>query len=319
MSTTTDRESKSPGQFKVVGTRPIRHDGVDKVTGRAKYGADILMAGLLHGKMLRSPHSHAVIKSIDTSKAEALPGVKAVATAKDFAIVDDKVLDFSETRGSVRMAAENVLASKKVLYKGHALAAVAATSPHIAEEALGLIHVEYEVLTPVLDVQDAMKEDAPLILENITTRFRVERFGTGEDTGVVSNIADHLQWKRGDLEQGFKDADVIVEREFHTKMVHQGYIEPQTSTGLWGADGRVTIWTSTQGIFPIRTSTAAILGIPESRVKVVPMEIGGGFGGKQSPYLDPVVAILSKKSGYPVKIAMTRKEVFEGTGPTSGT
>ena len=319
MSTTTDRESKNPRQFKVVGTRPIRHDGVDKVTGRAKYGADILMAGLLHGKMLRSPHSHAVIKSIDTSKAEALPGVKAVATAKDFAIVDDKILDFSETRGSVRMAAENVLASKKVLYKGHALAAVAATSPHIAEEALDLIHVEYEVLTPVLDVQDAMKEDAPLILENITTRFRVERFGTGEDTGVVSNIADHLQWKRGDLEQGFKDADVIVEREFHTKMVHQGYIEPQTSTGLWGADGRVTIWTSTQGIFPIRASTAAILGIPESRVKVVPMEIGGGFGGKQSPYLDPVVAILSKKSGHPVKIAMTRKEVFEGTGPTSGT
>jgi CO/xanthine dehydrogenase Mo-binding subunit len=320
MTTTTDRESKGPGQFKVVGTSPIRHDGADKVTGRAKYGADIQMVGLLHGKMLRSPHSHAVIKSIDTSKAEALPGVKAVATAKDFAIVDDnKVLDFSETRGSVRMAAENVLASKKVLYKGHALAAVAATSPHIAEEALELIQVEYEVLTPVLDVRDAMKEDSPLILENITTRFRVERFGTGEDTGVVSNIADHLQWKRGDLEQGFKDADVIVEREFHTKMVHQGYIEPQTSTGLWGADGRVTIWTATQGIFPIRTSTAAILGIPESRVKVVPMEIGGGFGGKQSPYLDPVVAILSKKSGHPVKIAMTRKEVFEGTGPTSGT
>ena len=183
MTTTTDRESKGPGQFKVVGTSPIRHDGVDKVTGRAKYGADILMVGLLQGKILRSPHSHAVIKSIDTSKAEALPGVKAVATAKDFAIVDDnKVLDFSETRGSVRMVAENVLASKKVLYKGHALAAVAATSPHIAEEALELIQVEYEVMTPVLDVQEAMKEDAPLILENITTRFRVERFGTGEDT-----------------------------------------------------------------------------------------------------------------------------------------
>ena len=319
MTITTDRGSKSTGQFKVVGTSPIRHDGVDKVTGRAKYGADIQMVGLLHGKMLRSPHSHAIIRSIDTSKAEALPGVKAVTTARDFAIVDDKVLDFSETRGSVRMAAENVLASKKVLYKGHAVAAVAATSPHIAEEALGLIQVDYEVLTPVLDVQDAMKENAPLILENITTRFRVERFGTGDDTGVMSNIADHLQFKRGDVEQGFKDSDVIVEREFHTKMVHQGYIEPQTSTGFWGADGHVTIWTSTQGMFPIRTSTAAILGIPESMVKVVPMEIGGGFGGKQSPYLDPVVAILSKKTGHPVKIAMTRKEVFEGTGPTSGT
>jgi xanthine dehydrogenase molybdenum-binding subunit len=310
---------KDPEQFKVIGTSPVRHDGVDKVTGRAKYGADVQMAGLLHGKILRSPHSHARILSIDTSKAEALPGVKAVTTSQDFAIVDDnKVLDFSETRGTVRMVAENVMASKKVLYKGHAIAAVAALNAHIAEEALDLIDVKYEVLTPVFDVQEAMKEDGPLLLENVTTSFRIERFGVGEDTGVISNIAEHLQLQRGDLEQGFKDAVVIVEREFHTKMVHQGYIEPQTSTGFWGADGRVTIWTATQGIFPIRASTAAILGIPESLVKVIPMEIGGGFGGKQTPYLDPVVAILSRKSGYPVKITMTRREVFEGTGPTSG-
>ena len=240
----------NPDQYKVIGTSPVRHDGVDKVTGRAKYGADVQMTGLLHGKILRSPHSHARILSIDTSKAEALPGVKSVATAQDFAIVDDNtVLDFSETRGTVRMVAENVLASKKVLYKGHAIAAVAAINAHIAEEALDLIDVQYEVLTPVLDVQEAMKEDAPLILENITTSFRIERFGPGEDTGRLSNVADHLQWHRGDLEQGFKDATVIVEREFHTKMVHQGYIEPQTSTGFWGADGRVTIWTSTQGTF----------------------------------------------------------------------
>ena len=319
MTIIADKGSQSPGKFKVVGTNPIRHDGVDKVTGRARYGADILMAGLLHGKILRSPHAHARIRSIDTTRAEALPGVKAVATAKDFPIVDDRLLDFFETRGSVRTVAENVFASQKVLYKGHAVAAVAATSPHIAEEALDLIQVDYEVLPAVLTVQDAMKEDAPLLLDNMTTRFRVERFGMGEDTGVKSNVADQLQFKRGDVEQGFKEADVIVEREFHTQTVHQGYIEPQTSTGLWSSDGRVTIWTATQGIFPIRASTAAILDIPESMVKVIPMEIGGGFGGKQAPYLDPVVAILSRKSGHPVKIAMTRKEVFEGTGPTSGT
>ena len=319
MTIIADKESRSPDQFKVVGTSPVRHDGVDKVTGRARYGADIMLPGLLHGKILRSPHAHARILAIDTSKAEALPGVKAVATARDFPIVEDKILDFFETRGSVRSVAENVLASQKVLYKGHAVAAVAATSPHIAEEALGLIQVDYEVLPAVFTVHDAMKEDAPLLLDNMTTRFRVERFGLGQDTGVKSNIADQLQFERGDVEQGFKEADVIVEREFNTQTVHQGYIEPQTSTGLWSSDGRVTIWTATQGIFPIRASTAAILDIPESMVKVIPMEIGGGFGGKQAPYLDPVVAILSRKSGQPVKIAMTRKEVFEGTGPTSGT
>ena len=319
MTATTDREGRAPGSFKVIGTRPIRHDGVDKVTGRAKYGADINLAGMLHGKILRSPHAHARIRSIDTSRAEALPGVKAVLTARDFPIVEDAILDYFETRGSIRTVAENVLASDKALYKGHAIAVVAAESPHIAEEALDLIQVDYEVLTPILDVREAMREDAPLLLDNMTTRFRVERMGMGEDTGVKSNIADHVQFKRGDLEQGFKDADVIVEREFTTQSVHQGYIEPQTSTGLWSSDGHVTIWTATQGIFPIRASTAAILGIPESMVKVIPMEIGGGFGGKQAPYLDPVVALLSKKTGKPVKIAMSRKEVFEGTGPTSGT
>ena len=319
MTVTTDRESKSLGEFKVVGTSPIRHDGVDKVTGRAKYGADIQLVGLLHGKVLRSPHSHAIIRSIDTSKAEAFPGVRAVVTARDFPVVGDKIVNFGETRGSVRMVAENSLASKKVLYKGHAVAAVAAINAYVAEEALRLIEVDYEVLTPVLDVQEAMKEGAPLLLENITTRFRVERFGTGEDTGVNSNIADHIQFKRGDLEQGFKDADVIVEKDSYTTMVHQGYIEPMTSTGFWNADGHVTIWTSTQSAFMIRNATASILDIPESMVKVVPMEIGGGFGGKQVPYLDPVVALLSKKSGHPVKIVMTRREVFEGTGPTSGT
>ena len=237
MTATTDREGRAPGSFNVIGTRPIRHDGVDKVTGRAKYGADINLAGMLHGKILRSPHAHARIRSIDTSRAEALPGVMAVLTARDFPIVEDAILDYFETRGSIRTVAENVLASDKALYKGHAIAAVAATSPHVAEEALDLIQVDYEVLTPILDVREAMREDAPLLLDNMTTRFRVERMGMGQDTGVKSNIADHVQFKRGDLEQGFKDADVIVEREFTTQSVHQGYIEPQTSTGLWSSDG----------------------------------------------------------------------------------
>ena len=319
MTTKADRKTKSPRQFKVVGTRPIRHDGVDKVTGRAQYGADTQMAGLLHGKILRSPHAHARIRSIDTSKAEALPGVKAVATAQDFPIVEDQVIDLAETMDNARMLADNALAHDKVLYKGHAVAAVAATDPHIAEEALHLIEVDYEVLPTVLTLHDALKEDAPLLHEQMTIMAVAKRFSRGEDTGVKSNIASHIQFKLGDLEQGFKEADVIVERELSTQTVHQGYIEPHASTGFWAPDGHVTIWTSTQGHFGIRAQTAAITGVPESMVKVIPMEIGGGFGGKLTTYLDPVVAILSRKSGRPVKIVMTRKEVFEGTGPTSAT
>ena len=315
----TAAESKEAAKYKVVGTRPVRHDGLDKVTGRAEYGADIQLAGMLQGKILRSPHAHARIRSIDTSKAEAPPGVKAVTTAKDFPIIEDRAIDFAEIMGNARMMAENVLAHDKVLYRGHALAAVAATNPHIAEEALGLIEVDYEVLPAVLTVHDAMREDAPLLHDDMTTRFRVERFARGEDTGKKSNIGGHVQFARGDLEQGFSEADVIVEEEFNTQTVHQGYIESHVSTASWASDGRLTIWTSTQGPFAIRSLTAAILGIPESQVKVVPMEIGGGFGAKLVAYLDPVAAILSRKSGRPVQMIMTRTEVFEGTGPTSGT
>ena len=319
MTTTVRQENESSSGYKVVGTRPIRHDGYEKVTGAAKYGADIQMPGLLHGKVFRSPHAHARIRAIDTSKAEALPGVTAVLTSKDFPIIQDRIIDLAETQCNTRLMAEHVMAHEKVLYKGHALAAVAATSPHIAEAAVKLIQVDYEVLPTVLTLHDALKDDAPLLHENMTTRFRAERTGRGEDTGVQSNVAGHLQHKLGDPEKGFKEADVILEREFHTQTVHQGYIEPHAATASWGTDGRLTIWTCTQGAFAIRASTAAITALPESMVKVIPTEIGGGFGAKITTYLEPVAAILSRKSGRPVKLVMDRKEVFEGTGPTSAT
>ena len=319
MTTTADRDSERKRKYKVVGTRPIRHDGLEKVNGVAKYGADIQIAGLLHGKILRSPYAHARIRSIDTSKAEALPGVTAVVTSKDFPIIEDQVIDFAETQSNVRMMAEHVMAHDKAVYQGHAVAAVAATSPHIAEQALAFIQVDYEVLQPVLTLHDALKEDAPLIHENMTTRFRVERFSRGDDTGVQSNIAGHIEHQLGDVNKGFTEADVIVEREFQTQTVHQGYIEPHAATASWAPDGRLTVWTCTQGAFAIRSSTAAMTGIPESMVKVVPTEIGGGFGAKITTYLEPVAAILSRKSGRPVKIVMSRQEVFEGTGPTSAT
>ena len=298
--------------YKVVGTRPVRHDGVDKVTGRALYGADMILAGLLHGKVLRSPHAHARIKSIDTSRAEAHPDVKAVVTAADLAPMSPIP---QVARQGVPIG-ENILARDKVLYKGHPIAAVAAVNAHVAEEALALIDVEYEVLASVSTVMEALKPDAPALHEHWIER------GGDDYIAASKNIADHEQHSLGDIEAGFAAADQIFEHEYTTKTVHQGYIEPHTATAFWAANGapndRLTIWSSSQGHFGMRDSTAQVLGIPNSQIKVVPMEIGGGFGGKTLAYLEAVSAALSKKTGKPVKSTMTRIEVLEASGPTAG-
>ena len=310
MATTTERP-----QWKVVGTRPIRHDGTDKVTGRAKYGADVQMPGLLHGKVLRSPHAHARIKRIDTSKAEALPGVMAVVTNKDLPDPPEGPLTFGELYQLVphTWMYEKYLARDKVVYKGHPIAAVAAANPHVAEEALSLIEVDFEVLPPLMDPLEAMKEDAPLIHENLTTREM------GADTGKKSNVSAHQQVVVGDIQEGFQQADIVIEREFRSSPVHPGYIEPQNSTALWDADGHLTLWTSTQGQFPVRQQVAHFFDIPVSRITVMPVEIGGGFGGKVTIYLEPLAALLSRKANHhPVKVVMNRAEVLEATGPTSG-
>ena len=295
-------------EYKVVGTRPIRHDGTDKVTGRAKYGADFSASDLLHGKVLRSPHAHAKIKSIDVSKALAYPGVKAVITGQDMPISK------MESPGrTAKFASDNVMAREKALYKGHPVAAVAAVNAHVADSAALLINVEYEVLPPLMTVQQAMKDGAKPVHDDVTTTE------LGERTDKVSNVATHLRFEQGDTDKGFEEADIIVEREFTTATVHQGYIEPQNAAALWNADGNVTIWTSTQGSFSAREALAGVLDLPVSKIKVVPMEIGGGFGGKIPIYLEPLAALLSQKTGQPVKLIMSRDEVFESTGPTSGT
>ncbi|MDP6597346.1 MAG: xanthine dehydrogenase family protein molybdopterin-binding subunit [Candidatus Poribacteria bacterium] len=300
-------------KYKVVGTRPIRHDGEDKVTGRALYGADFTTTGLLHGKVLRSPYAHARIKSIDTSQAEAHPGVKAVITAADMPEVEDGIVTLGEGgAANLKFLQNNILADSKALYKGHAVAAVAASNPHIAEEALALIQVDYEVLPPVMDVKEAMGRDAPLLHEDLKTT------SLGQKSDTPSNVAKHLQAKEGDIEKGFAEADEIVEREFKTATVHQGYIEPHNATALYRADGHLTIWCSTQGAFEVRDQIEKILLMPVAKIKVVPMEIGGGFGGKIPVYLEPLAALLSKETGQAVKLIMDRADVFEATGPTAG-
>ena len=295
-------------EYKVVGTRPIRHDGTDKVTGRARYGADFDEAGMLHGKVLRSPHAHARMKSIDASKALEYPGVKAVITGQDM-----PVAQMENPSRYAQFASDNIMAREKVLYKGHPVAAVAAINPHVAETALRLIDVQYEVLPPMMNVRDAMKDDAPLLHDDLTTTE------LGEDTAKHSNIVTHFRFEQGDLEKGFAEADVIVEQEYTNASVHQGYIEPQNGAALWNSDSQVTVWTSTQGAFTARDMLASVLDLPISRIKVVPMEIGGGFGGKIPICLEPLAVLLSRKTGHPVKFVMSRSEVFESTGPTSGT
>jgi CO/xanthine dehydrogenase Mo-binding subunit len=301
---TTNSET-SLQAYQVIGTRPVRADGEDKVTGRAVFGADMRLPGTLYGAVLRSPHAHARILSMDTSQAAALPGVKAVVTAADFPA--------PESLGDgARYLRENTLAGQKALYAGHAIAAVAATSPHIAAEALLRIQVTYEVLPPVLDVRQTMQAGAPILLDDLRTDE------LGQKGSAPTNIASHSRIERGNVAQGFAQAAYIVEREFDTASVHPGYIEPQAATAQMSADGQVTIWCSTQAAFSIRDDVASVLQIPQGKVRVIPTEIGGGFGGKNNAYLEPVAALLSQKSGYrPVKMAMNYSEVLAATGPTS--
>ena len=298
--------------LKIVGTRPLRPDGVDKVTGRARFGADYNLPGQLIGKVLRSPHAHARIKSIDVSAALALPGVKAVVTREDFAEMPDEMAAVGELMINFRDVTRNMMAREKVLYDGHPLAAVAAVSESVARKALALIKVEYEILPHVIDVVEAMQPGAPLLNENQYTA------GVKPKPERASNVAKRLEFGHGDLAAGFAQADVIIEREFNTKPVHQGYIEPQACLASYSEDGQADLWTSTQGHFVFRAQCAKVLQMDVAKIRVTPTEIGGGFGGKNNIYNEALAIALSRKSNHPVKMVMTREEVFRGTGPTPG-
>ena len=294
--------------FNYVGTRPDRPDGVDKVTGRALYGADMVAPGMLHGAIVRSPHAHARIVKIDTSKAEALEGVKAVVTRADFS---DAVQFAPGMKGETWNVLENVMAGEKSLYDGHAVAAVAATSPLIARDAAKLVEVEYEVLPHVTDVDKAMAEDAPVIREGVTEKSVPE--------GMHPNVVRYHESGHGDVEAGFAEADLVIEDSFKTEATHQGYIEPHACLGNLGGDGKGEMWCCTQGHWNVQKVCAALLGIETSQLRVTASEIGGGFGGKTTVFIEPVALALSRKANKPVKIVMSRSEVFRATGPTAST
>jgi CO/xanthine dehydrogenase Mo-binding subunit len=299
-------------KYNIIGTRPIRPDGVDKVTGRAKFGADHRVAGQLIGKVLRSPHPHARIRSIDVSAALKLPGVKAVVTRDDFKDQASEFVPAGEMLINYRDVVRNIMAREKALFEGHPVAAVAATTDAIARAALKLIKVDYEILPHVIDPVEAMKPDAPLLDEEMFTA------GVTPPPTKPSNVAKRVEFTLGDVDKGFKDAEVVIEREFNTKPVHQGYIEPHACVASVSEDGSAELWTTTQGHWIVRAHCARLLGWDITKLRVTSSEIGGGFGGKTVVYLEPVALALSKKAHRPVKMVMSREEVFRASGPTSG-
>ena len=282
--------------FQTIGQRPIREIDRDKVTGAAVFGNDVTLPGTLVGLVLRSPHAHARIRAIDTRKALKVKGVKAVITNADFPEL--------RTGGAGDIAKDN-LAWDKVLFHGHGVAAVAATSTEAANKALKKIRVDYEVLPHVTDLEAAMADDAPIL--DATLGY--------EGHEGPSNIYEHVTQSHGDVAAGFSEADVVLERTYRTPTVHQGYIEPTACLATFRNGGQSTIWTTTQGHFGIRDSVALMCGLATHELKVIPTEIGGGFGGKTTAYLEAIALMLSKQAGRPVSMRMSREEVFRCAGP----
>ena len=298
------REEETHREYRNVGKPVVRIDGAGKVTGETVYADDMQLPRMLHAKVLGSPYAHARIKSIDTKAARAHPGVEAVFTAAD---LPPYKMNTSNRRGII-------FPEEEVLFHGQPVAAVLAGDPHIAEEALSMIEVDYEALPPVVDPIAAMVEDSPLVRSALSDVDRSEERGhvtadveQKEAEGKPSNIASQMNFKRGDIEAGFAAADVVVEHTWRSAIVHQSYIEPHSTIADYDASGELSVWTSSQAPFYIRDELAQTLGLPENKIRVTATEVGGGFGGKI--YLQELmVAALAMAVRRPVKYIMSRKE-----------
>jgi len=296
--------------YRILGHDTPKVDGVAKVTGQAVFGADVKLPGMLVGKVLRSPYAHAIIRYIDVTEATALPGVKAVVASDDFVeLIEGRPTAMGTASANNVYLSSEVMARGKTLFVGHAVAAVAATSEAIANDALALINVRYEPLPHVLDAREAMQPNAPMVHPLL---FAKTPDGRPKTPG---NLAEHLVYERGDVNEGFGEAHSIIERHFKTGSVHHGYIEPDSEAAWVDADGTVTVWANTQSIYSQRQNIGLLLGILQSKIKVIPTEVGGGFGGKESVRTSALCVALSRKSGLPVGISLTRDEVLRATGP----
>ena len=304
---------KTTRDVRGVGLAIPRPDGPEKVTGRVQYVADLQPRGLLHAKLLRSPHAHARIVRIDTSRARALPGVRAVLTAADI----------PELKRRAPTRAHAVLAIDRVVFVGQPVAAVAADELAIAEEALDLITVEYEPLAAAVDPLKSMQVGAPGVAEAGTEADTSEAMAHGAvavdradaPPPKAANVAQQSRLHRGDVARGFAESDLVLEKTYRVPMVHQGYLEPHAVLAEWDRTGFLTLWASTQGSFNTRSEVADVLGISENQIRVIPMECGGGFGGKIRALCEPITALLARATGRPVRYVMTRREELEAGNP----
>jgi CO/xanthine dehydrogenase Mo-binding subunit len=288
---------------RVVGSRVARVDAYGKVTGRALFGVDFALPGMLHGKILRSPQPHARIVAIDHTRAAALPGVRAVITARDV----------PDVRYGGGLKDETAFARDRVRYAGQPVAAVAATTPEAAETALAAIEVRYEPLPAVFDAEAAMAPGAPLVHEEwrgYTAIPLLHREG---------NVCNRARIVAGDVERGFEEADRVFEHRFRTAMVHQGYTEPRAAVASWDTAGQVTVWSNTQLPFEIQNTLAEILELPPSKIRVIVTAIGGGFGGKLRLGVEHFAAFLARRTGRPVRVATTTEEELTASYPRQGT
>ena len=305
---------KTTREIKGVGLAIPRPDGPEKVTGQVQYVADIKPKGMLHAKLLRSPHAHARIVTIDTSRARALPGVRAVLTARDI----------PELKRKAPTRAHAVLAIDRVVFVGQPVAAIAADEPAIAEEAMDLIDVQYEVLPAAVDPLKSMQVGAPPVADAGTeadTSEALAHSGVAVATSEPAkpakavNISQQAKLARGDVAKAFAASEVIVEKTYRVPMVHQGYLEPHAVLAQWDSNGQLTLYSSTQGSFNTRSEVADVLHIEENRIKVIPVECGGGFGGKIRALCEPITAILARVTRRPVRYVMTRREELEAGMP----
>ena len=304
----------SAPKLEVIGKRLPRVDARERVTGQAIYPADLALPGTVHAKLLRSPHAHARVARIDTKRAAALKGVLAIVTAADFPELPvGASIPMGETGYDMWMVAQLNMARHKVHWVGQPVAGVAAVDAHIAEAALALIAVDYEPLAPVLDIAAAMGPDAPVLHEHVVTK------GVEPRPRVPSNVCSRTVIARGDATRALAEAPATARVSVEVDTGHQGYLEPQVVVAQVDANGFTTVWASTQGQFTAELMIARMLGMSQSQLRVVPLEIGGGFGGKIAIHGEAVAVRLAQKCGRPVRLVFTREEVLQGgSGPAAG-